>query len=104
MYIFTRLGKFNFKSIFNFVREQFFDERTIYTALAYFSDVMIPFAKYEFCSSHNLGQQLSALLEDKSETLSVMRAIDKELIEELIEYCHYEPIYQFLKTCVLFSI
>lgn len=46
LYIAARNKKFSFSSIFNFLRKEYFDKDTIYTALGYFADVMIPFAKY----------------------------------------------------------
>lgn len=33
-----------------------------------------------------------------------MKILPEDLIDELITYCHYEPIYQFLKTAILVSI
>ena len=46
LYIAARNKKFSFSSVFNFLRKEYFDMDTIYTALGYFADVMIPFAKY----------------------------------------------------------
>jgi hypothetical protein len=58
MYIAARNKKLQFGVWFNFLRKEYFDKDTIYTALGYFADVMIPFAKYEFSGSFNLTQSL----------------------------------------------
>ena len=70
--------------MFNFIRPSFFDKQTIHTALGYFADVMIPFAKYEFGGSFHLGQELLGTVDDKykgGETFSIMKIMSKELIE-----------------------
>lgn len=46
LYIALRAKKMQLSKLFDFVREAHFEKDTIYTALAYFADVMIPFAKY----------------------------------------------------------
>lgn len=58
MYIAARNKKIQFKNVFNFLRKDFFNKDTILTALGYFADVMIPFAKYEFSGSFNLTKSL----------------------------------------------
>lgn len=66
MYIAARNKKLQFGIWFNFLRKEYFDKDTIYTALGYFADVMIPFAKYEFSGSFNLTQSLEATSTSKS--------------------------------------
>ena len=58
MYIAARNKTIDFGRIFNFLRKDYFDKNTIYTALGYFADVFVPFAKYEFCGSFNLSKSL----------------------------------------------
>lgn len=68
---------------------------------------MVPFAKYEFSESLNITQSLELSTKTEAEgveTLSIMKILPKALIDELLDYAHYEPIYQFIKTAVLVSI
>jgi hypothetical protein len=43
------------------LRKEFYDKTTIYTALGYFADVMVPFAKYDFSGSYNIMKSLQNL-------------------------------------------
>lgn len=53
----------------------------MYTALGYFADVMIPFAKYEFSCSFNLikSLELEALV-DKVETFGIMKVMGEGIV------------------------
>lgn len=69
--------------------------------MGYLADVLIPFAKYEFSSSFNVTQTLThAWAVDGIETFSIMKIITESIFNELLQYFHYEPIFQFIKTCL----
>lgn len=91
--------------IFNFLRTEHFDSETVLTALGYFGEVFIPFAKYEFSTSNSLSNSLGPVKSDcQPENQGIMKILPKKLIEELLNNCHYDQIFQFLKTAVLISI
>lgn len=55
LYLFACSGQLPLSGWFNFLRKEYFDSETILTALGYFAEVMVPFAKYEFPVSSTLG-------------------------------------------------
>lgn len=78
LYLYARSKKLPINLWFNFLRGDFYDRETILTALGYFAEVMIPFAKYEFSASTNLTQSVELNSSaDKAETLSIMKILPK---------------------------
>lgn len=58
LYLYARAGKLPINIWFNFLRKECADQETILTALGYFAEVMIPFAKYEFSASSSLTSSM----------------------------------------------
>lgn len=91
--------------LFKFLRKDFYDKSTIVTALGYFSDVMVPFAKHEFSLSYDVKKALEAVnAAEHVETYSLLKVMPGELIKELIGYSHHEAVFQFLKTLILTNV
>ena len=67
---------------------------------------MLPFGKYEFSGSFQLNQTMRShsLVENLEETFGIMKIMRGALISQIIDSCHYEPVYQFLATSILVSI
>lgn len=64
---------------------------------------MIPFAKYEFSGSFNLIKSLE-FSTDKFETFGILRVLNEAILDELVGYSFYEPIFQLLKNVILVSL
>ena len=58
MFIYIKKGKFRLSAFFDFLKPENLDYETVYTALGYFMEIMVPFAKYEFSSSHTVQAML----------------------------------------------
>ena len=46
LFLFIYQGQLTFSHLLRFLDEEYYDVETVYTALGYFSEIMVPFAKY----------------------------------------------------------
>lgn len=102
LYFFARIGKLPLDNWFTFLRRQNFDKETIMTALGYFNEVMVPFAKYEFPITTDHCQPTKT--QNQNEVSGIMKILPHKLMTEILTFSHYEPVFNFIKTAVLVSI
>ena len=75
------------------------------TALGYFEEVMLPFAKYEFSGSAQIMETLKKLNEDTEiKSIGIIGILPPTTIKTIILYSHYSSVYKFLHTAILVSL
>ena len=58
LFLYIKKHDFSFLTFYEFLHPQNYDPHTIHTALGYFREILIPFAKYSFSSSFSLTAAL----------------------------------------------